>query len=138
MSTVQLQAKPEVRASFPNAKGAYDELKKAFEGKSVTELGARMKSVTRMTFDDHKTSIQEHIADYRKAWNTFVAIIARLGLSKDDGFGDSLQRMAKSEKAKIEFLLDLLCLCYSNAVENIESKEENYDDTIQKLFNMSP
>jgi len=37
---------PEVRApigSFLTAKGAFDELKKAYEGKSVTELGALMK-----------------------------------------------------------------------------------------------
>jgi len=38
--------------SFHKAKDAYDELKKVFEEKSVTELGALMKSVTRLSFDD--------------------------------------------------------------------------------------
>jgi len=90
-----------------------------------------MKNITRMNFDDRKMMIQEHSTDYGRAWNTFVAITARLDLSKDDGFGDALQRMAKSEKAKIEFLLDFLLSFYSNTVENIKSKEENYDDTME-------
>jgi len=131
----------EVRArigSFQKAKDAFEGLKKAYEGKSITELGALMKNVTRLSFDDRKTSIQDHIAEYGRAWNTFVAITARLDLSKDDGFGESLQLMAKSEKAKIEFLLDSLPPFYSNTVENIKSKDENYDDTIRKLIQYVP
>jgi len=139
--TIINNCEPEVRArieSFPKAKGVYDELKKAFEGKSVTELGVLMKSVTRMSFDDRKSTIQEHIAEYGRVWNAFVAITARLDLSKDDGFGKALQEMAKSEKAKVEFLLDSLPAFYSNTVENIKSKEESYDDTIRKLIQYAP
>jgi len=139
--TIINNCEPEVRArvgSFPKAKNAYDELKKAFEGKSVTELGALMKSVTRMNFDNRKMTIQEHIADYGRAWNTFTAITARLDLTKDDGFGSAPQQMAKSEKAKVEFLLDSLPPFYSNTVENIKSKEESYDDTIRKLIQYVP
>jgi len=139
--TVINNCEPEVRArvgSFPKAKDAYDELKKAFEGKSVTELGTLMKSATRLSFDDRKTTIQEHIADYRRAWNTFTAITAMLDLTKDDGFGSALQQMAKSEKAKVEFLLDSLPPFYSNTVENIKSKEESCDDTIRKTNPICP
>jgi len=133
--------KLEVRArigSFPTAKEAYNELKKAYEGKSVTELGALMKSVTQMNFDDRKITIQEHIADFGRAWNTFTAITAWLDLTKDDGFGNALQQLAKSEKTKVEFLLDSLPPFYSNTVENIKSKEESYDDTIRKLIQYVP
>jgi len=55
VSSIINNCEPEVRArvgSFSKAKDAYDELKNAFEGKSVTELGALMKSVTRLSFDD--------------------------------------------------------------------------------------
>ena len=139
--TIINNCEPEVRAqigSFPTAKEAYDELKKAYEGKSVTELGALMKSVTRMNFDDRKITIQEHIADFGRAWNTFTAITARLDLTKDDGFGTALQQLAKSEKAKVEFLLDSLPPFYSNTIENIKSKEKSYDDTICKLIQYIP
>jgi len=124
--------------SFQHAKDAYDELKKAYEGKSVTELGALMKSVTRLAFDDRKLSIQDYITDYGMAWNTFVAITARLDLSKDDSFGEGLKCIVKSEKAKIEFLLDSLPAFYSNTVENIKRKDENYDDVIRKLLQYIP
>jgi len=64
--------------------------------------------------------------------------VARLDLSKDDGFGAVLQQMAKSEKAKIEWLVDSLPHFYSNTVENIKSKEESYDDPIRKLAQYVP
>jgi len=95
--TIINNCEPEVRArigSFPKAKEAYEELKKAFEGKSVTELGALMKSITRMTFDNRKSTIQEHIAEYERAWNSFVAITARLcnSVAGELGLGDSRER----------------------------------------------
>ena len=139
--TIINNCEPEVWArigSFPKAKEAYDELKKAFEGKSVTELGALMKSVTRMTFDDRKSLIQEHIAEYGRAWNSFVAITARLDLTTDKGFGTALQYMAKDELAKVEFLLDSLPPYYSNTVENIKSKDVSYDNVIRKLIQYVP
>ena len=139
--TIINNCEPEVRArirGLSTAKEAYEELKKAYEGKSVIELGALMKSVTRLNFDDRKTTIQEHITDYERAWNTFTATTARLDLTKDDGFGNGLQLLAKSEKAKVEFLLDSLPPFYWNTVENIKSKEESYDDTIRKLIQYIP
>ena len=136
--TIKKNCDEEVRArigGFREAKEAYEELKKAYEGKSVTELGALMKSVTRMYFDDRKTSIQDHITEYRRAWNSFVAITARLDLTND---GTGLQHIAKDELAKVEFLLDSLPPFYSNTVENIKSKDINYDDVIRKLIQYIP
>jgi len=97
-----------------------------------------MKSVTRLAFDDKKLSIQDYIAAYGMAWNTFVAITTRLDLAKDDSFGEGLKYIAKSEKAKIKFLLNSLPAFYSNTVENIKSKDENYDDIIRKLLQYIP
>jgi len=139
--TIKKNCDEEVRArigSFREAKEAYDELKKAYEGKSVTELGALMKSVTRMHFDDRKTTIQDHIAEYGRAWNSFVAITTRLDLANDKGFGTGLQHIAKDELAKVEFLLDSLPPFYSNTVENIKSKDISYDDVIRKLIQYIP
>jgi len=62
----------------------------------------------------------------------------RLDLTKDDEFGAALQSFTKSEKAKTEFLLDSLPPFYSNTVENINSKDGNYDDTIRKLIEYVP
>ena len=139
--TIKKNCDEEVRArigGFREAKEAYEELKKAYEGKSVTELGALMKSVTRMHFDDRKTTIQDHIAEYGRAWNSFVAITARLDLTNDKGFGTGLQHIAKGELAKVEFLLDSLPPFYSNTVENIKSKDISYDDVIRKLIQYIP
>jgi len=139
--TIKKNCDEEVRArirSFREAKEAYEELKKAYKGKSVTELGMLMKSVTRMHFDDRKTTIQDHIAEYGRAWNSFVMITARLDLTNDKGFGTGLQNIAKNELAKVEFLLDFLSSCYLNTVENIKSKDISYDDVIRKLIQYIP
>jgi len=66
-----------------------------------------MKSVTRLNFDDRKTTIQEHIADYGRAWNTFTAITARLDLTKDDGFGSATLTNGKKRKSQSRISLRL-------------------------------
>jgi len=91
-----------------------------------------------MHFDDIEISIQDHIAEYGRAWNSFVAITAHLDLTNDKGFGTALQNMVKDERAKIEFLLDSLLPFYSNTVENIKSKYMSYDNVIRKLIQYIP
>jgi len=97
-----------------------------------------MKNVIRMTFDDCKSTIQDHIAEYGRAWNSLVAITARLDLTNDKGFGTALQYMAKDELVKVEFLLDSLPPYYSNTVENIKSKNVSYNDVVRKLIQYAP
>jgi len=46
--------------------------------------------------------------------------------------------MAKDELAKVEFLLDSLLPYYYNTIENIKSKDINYDDVVQKLIQYVP
>jgi len=100
------------------AKDAYDELKKAYEGKTATEFYALLDSLTNIPFDDRKTTIDGHITHYEATWNRFVGVISRADLTaaQDDGFGDGLQRFAKNDRAKAEFLLKSLPAYYSNTV----------------------
>jgi hypothetical protein len=77
------------------------------------------------------------IEEAQIAWNTFVGIISRAGLTNDDGFGKGLKEFSKSDKAKEEFLLKSFPPYYSKTIENIRSKDNyGYDDAARKLKNM--
>jgi hypothetical protein len=126
--TLRKNCEDDVRARIGNltiAKDAYDELKKAYEGKSDTEFHTLLNSLTSISYDDRKNSIEEHIAYYERTWNSFVGVISRADLvaRNDDGFGEGLQKFAKSDKAKAEFLLKPLPAFYANTVENIRAKD---------------
>ena len=86
------------------AKEAFDELKKAYEGKTATEFYSLLDSITNIPYDDRKCSIEEHITHYERTWNRFVGVIGRADLTaaEDDGFGKGLQKFAKSDRAKAE------------------------------------
>jgi len=90
------------------AKDAYDELKKAYEGKTAMEFYALLDSLTNIPFDDRKNTIDEHITHYEATRNRFVGVISRADLTAagDDGFGAGLQKFAKSDRTKSEFLLN--------------------------------
>ena len=122
------------------AKEAFDELKKAYEGKTATEFYALLDSITNIPFNDRKTTTEEHITHCEATWDRFVGVISRADLTaaKDDGFGDGLQRFAKSDRAKSEFLLKSLPAYYSNTVENIRAKDHDYDDVARKLREYVP
>jgi len=122
------------------AKDAYDELKKAYESKTATEFYALLDSLTNIVFDDQKVTIEEYITHYEATWNRFVGVISRADLitAEDDGFGAGLQKFAKSDRTKAEFLLKSLPAYYSNAVENIWAKDHSYDDVARKLREYVP
>jgi len=106
--TIEKNCTEDLQARIGNcdtAADAYQELKKAFEGKTTTEFGALLDSFVSVQFDDRKTSVAEYIAYYERIWNTFAKIISRVELDKDDGFGKGLKNFAGSDKAKTEFLL---------------------------------
>ena len=124
--------------SLTEAKEAYDELKTAFEGKTITEFYTLLSSILDIPYDDRKTTIDEHITKYERTWNTFVGIISRYDTTGDDGFGEALKLLAKSGKAKAEFLLRSLPSFYSNTVENIRAKDYTYDDVVRKLREFIP
>ena len=86
--TIRRNCEDDVRVrigSLTNAKDAYNELKKAYEGKIATEFYILLDSLP-TTYDDWKNIIEEHIASYERIWNTFVGIITRADLTNNDGF----------------------------------------------------
>jgi hypothetical protein len=88
-----------------------------------------------MIYDDRKQTIQEHILEYERAWNMFASVVSRidLGATQDDGFGQGLRFISRSNKAKAEYLLMSIPPFYANTVENIRPKEYKYDDVVHKL-----
>ena len=62
-----------------------------------------------------------------------LSVLGMRLLTNDDGFGDGLQRFAKSDKAKAEFLLRSVPSFYANTIENIRAKDYGYDDVARKL-----
>jgi len=126
--------------TFELAKAAFEELKKAYEGKTATEFYSLLDSITSIPYDDRKNTIEEHISHFEAIWNRFVGVISRADLTaaQDDGFGEGLQKFAKSDRAKSEFLLKSLPAYYSNTVENIRAKDHGYDDVARKLREYVP
>jgi len=103
-------SEPQVRSwagTIEKAKDAWNELKKAYQGRTATEFHALLDSLY-VHYDDRKTTISDHIAAYEKAWNAFAGIIGRADLVKDTGLGRGLLYFSKCEQAKTEFLLKSL------------------------------
>ena len=142
MLTIRKNCADEVRARIGNlntAREAYQEFQNAYEGRITTEFYALLDSISSVHFDDKKNTIDEHIVHFERAWNSFAGIVTRADLTKDDGFGDGLQRFAKSDKAKAEFLLrSLPSTQYANTIDNIHAKDYRYDDAARKLREYVP
>jgi len=118
--------------TFEKAKDAWNELKKAYEGRTITKFHALLDSLY-LYFDDRQTNIADYIATYEKTWNTFTGIINKADLTKDIGFGRGLLHFSKCDQAKTEFLFKSLPPYYSNTMENIRAKDYSYDDAARKL-----
>jgi len=70
--TIEKNCEEDVQARIGNcttAEIAYQELKKAYEGKTTTEYGALVDIFASMQYD-RKSSIDEYIASYERTWNT--------------------------------------------------------------------
>jgi hypothetical protein len=122
-----------VRARIGNltlAKEAYNELKKAYQGKPTTEFYVLLDSLT-LVYDDRKSTIEEHITAYKQIWNIFVGVMSRADLNSDDEFERDFKELSKSDKAKAEFLLKPLPSFYANTVENIREKDHEYDCSME-------
>jgi hypothetical protein len=73
--------------NLTNAKEAYDELKRAYEGRTATEFYALLDSLTAsLTFYDRKIAVNGHVTNCERIWNTFVNIISRADLTNDAEF----------------------------------------------------
>jgi hypothetical protein len=120
--------------TITTAKEAFDKLKSAYETRTTTEYHALLSSLS-MRYDDRKQTIQEDILEYERAWNMFASVMLRidLGSTQDDGFGQGLRFISRSNKAKAEYLVMSIPPFYANIVENICVKESKYDDVVHKL-----
>jgi hypothetical protein len=104
--TIRKNCYDEVKCRFGVVELASDiwkELKKAFEGKTVTEYYTLLGSINNCPFDDRITTIDAYITEYERRWNSFSSI-SRASIN-DDNFGKGLVLISKSEQAKAEFLL---------------------------------
>jgi hypothetical protein len=138
--TMRKNCEDEARACIGNltlAKEAYNELKKAYEGKTATEFYALLDSLT-LVYDDRKSTIEKHITAYERIWNMFVGVMSRANLNSGDGFGRGLKEFSKSDKAKAESLLKSHPSFYANTVENIRAKDHEYGDVARKLKEYIP
>lgn len=120
--TIEKNSEEDIQARIRNclsSADAYKELIKAYEGKTTTEFEALVDSFSSILYDDRKASVEEHISQYERVWNTFAGIISRVDLTNDDGFGKGLKEFAGSDKAKTEFLLRSFPPFYANTIENI-------------------
>jgi len=139
--TIEKNCTEDIQARIGNcetAASAYQELQKAFEGKTTTKFGALVDSFASIQSDDRNTSITGHIASYERTCNTFAGTISRVDLANNDGFGIGLKYFSGSDRAKTEFLLRSFPAFYANTIENIKSKEPSYDDAIRKLREYVP
>jgi hypothetical protein len=78
--TMRKNSQDDIKARICNltsAKYAYAELKKAYEGKTATEFYALLDSLISVSFDDRKSSIEEHVTNYERTWNCFVGVVSR-------------------------------------------------------------
>jgi hypothetical protein len=110
------------------ASDIWKELKKAFEGKAVTEYYILLGSINDCPLDDRITTIDAHITEYERRWNCVSSIISRASIKDDDNFGKGLVLISKSEQAKAEFLLQPIPSFYGNTVENIRGKDYEVED----------
>ena len=117
-----------------NANEAYEELAAKFKVKTVTDLRAVLSNITRLIFDDRKTTIDEHIAEYEKRWNFMRSTLNGDFDADIKEFGEALKKLATCDRAKAELLLISLPLFHSNLVENLCSKtEDTYGDISRQV-----
>lgn len=117
------------------ASEAYGILRSLYEGKTLTDLGAILANVTKLEFDDRKSTIDEHINEYEKRWGFMNSTLAGSEFfDKQKGFGDGLKQIASNDAAKAKFLPLTMPTYYSSLVENIRTKTEyGYGDVVRQL-----
>jgi hypothetical protein len=85
------------------AKEVWDTLKSLYEGKTVTDYGTLLCSISKLTNNDRESTIEDHISEYERRWNYFSSILATGESRKDDdGVGVALQQLTRSDQAKAQ------------------------------------
>ena len=116
-----------------DAHQAYKNLKANYEGKTVTDLGVLLASITKLTYDDRSSTIEEHIAEFEKKWD-FTAATLSTGEFTKKKFGNALKEIIEDDEAKAEFLLLTLPPFYNTLVENLRTNATyTYGDIVRQL-----
>jgi len=58
--------------TFELAKEVFEELQRAYEGKTATEFYSLLDSITNIPYGNRKSTIEEHISHFEATWNRFV------------------------------------------------------------------
>lgn len=116
-----------------DAHQAYKNLKANYEGKPVTDLGVLLASITKLTYDDRSSTIEEHIAEFERKWD-FTAATLSTGEFTKKKFGNELKEIIEDDEAKAEFLLLTLPPLYNTLVENLRTNSTyTYGDIVRQL-----
>jgi hypothetical protein len=136
--TMKKNCDEEPLTKFELARKAYDAyraLKSHYEGKTVTDLGAVLANVIRITYNDRQNTIDEHITEYEKQWGFMRSTLNSGKFPKHlNTFGRHLKGISESDIAKAEFLLLTLPPYYNTLVENLRTNEKyNYGNIVRSL-----
>lgn len=117
-----------------SAQQGYKELKAKYEGKTGTNLGAIIANVIRLTFDDRKGTIEDHVGEFQKRCGFMIATLSPGFTDKTKESRETLAKLACGDQAKAEFLLISLPPFYSNLVENFPAQEGyTYGDVSRQI-----
>jgi hypothetical protein len=95
--------------------------------------------LTKFSFDDRSSIINEHILEYERRWTAMRSIITSCPIkNENNGITRALREIAKCDEAKGEFLLQSLSSYYCNTVENIKAKEKYAYGDVVKLREYIP
>jgi hypothetical protein len=74
------------------AKEVWDILKSLDQGKTATDYGTQLCSISKLIYHDRESTVENHISEYERRWNYFSTILATCEVIKDDdGYGVALQ-----------------------------------------------
>src|ERR1700761_2062283 len=89
----------------------------------ITDLGAVLAGVLRLTYNDREATIEEHITTFDKKWAFMKSTVSSGEFDEHTKtFGVPLKGLSESDCAKTELLLLTLPPFYSQLVENIQTK----------------
>ena len=106
-----------------NAYNTYTEQQAKCEGCTIMDIVVIFSSITKLTFDNRKNSMDNHLAEFDQKWNFMKASVANgKSTDKDEIECDKiLERLSNCNRAKAELLQLSLPPFYSNLVENLRS-----------------
>jgi hypothetical protein len=102
------------------ASEAWNILRAAYKGRTQTGLYDLHQSVSNLRFDDCNTTIDKHLAEFKKHWSRLTAITQS---ATDTTIAAGILRLlSQCAEMKVIFLLGILPPFYNNIIDNITTK----------------